>query len=426
MRSVCRLGLLCVCSVLLSLVSTSAQSTVILEVVTNQSHDPGTELDPFDIQFMVYANGHEIQGMVFPLILNFSNGNIMGPLSDGSWPDTSFENVFPSGKSVATFASIAWNSTYGQGTDPDTLLYGFTSFAGPWTGSGEVFRIHVIPTDTGTITFEDAGLLPPAGGLGMLDPGGSSLAIDTWNMTVHVPPRPGVVRFRSSAISGTIELFEGSPSRIFFHVDGHEYELAGMTFALRWAFSNGNLVGPISDVSGEVEFSQSVMDAYESIAWNPFYGQGTPEDTTLLGFTSFDGVHFTGSDWVWSVSFTPQDTGIIRIDDSLLVPPATVSGFDAQDPSGASLPSEFIYGYYRVVPCPWDQMGDNNQDGTMTSADLIYHVNYVFKSGPDPLPHRSVGDVNCSGGLGGADIIWLVNYLFKGGAEPCECTMRRI
>jgi hypothetical protein len=71
-------------------------------------------------------------------------------------------------------------------------------------------------------------------------------------------------------------------------------------------------------------------------------------------------------------------------------------------------------------------MGDVNQDQVLSSADIIYSVNYTFKSGPDPLPGRSVGDVNCSGGVSGADIIWMVNHIFKGGPEPCPCIVQRI
>ena len=78
-----------------------------------------------------------------------------------------------------------------------------------------------------------------------------------------------------------------------------------------------------------------------------------------------------------------------------------------------------------VVPCPV-RMGDCNADGVVNSADIIWYVNYLFKSGPEPLPMRTVGDVNCSGGLGGSDIIFMVNYFFKSGPAPCGCYLRII
>jgi hypothetical protein len=62
--------------------------------------------------------------------------------------------------------------------------------------------------------------------------------------------------------------------------------------------------------------------------------------------------------------------------------------------------------------------GDTNGDGTITSADIIYLVNFVFKGGPAPLGTDS-GDTNCDGHISSADVIILVNYTFKGGLKPC-------
>lgn len=64
--------------------------------------------------------------------------------------------------------------------------------------------------------------------------------------------------------------------------------------------------------------------------------------------------------------------------------------------------------------------GDVNVSGSITSADIIVLVNFVFKGGPDPEPCPAAGDVNCSGGVTSADIITLVNFVFKGGAAPCD------
>lgn len=64
--------------------------------------------------------------------------------------------------------------------------------------------------------------------------------------------------------------------------------------------------------------------------------------------------------------------------------------------------------------------GNLNSDTVITSADIIYEVNFVFKSGLDPLPCVAAGDVNCSGSITSADIISLVNYVFKSGLPPCN------
>ena len=84
----------------------------------------------------------------------------------------------------------------------------------------------------------------------------------------------------------------------------------------------------------------------------------------------------------------------------------------------------FWYGAAVGGGCLVIQTGDVNSSGTLTSADIIYLVNFVFKSGADPLPCEAAGDVNCSGTITSADIIYLVNYVFKSGAAPCDvCTI---
>lgn len=64
--------------------------------------------------------------------------------------------------------------------------------------------------------------------------------------------------------------------------------------------------------------------------------------------------------------------------------------------------------------------GDVNNDGAITSSDIIYSVGYVFKSGPAPNPCLAVGDVDCSGAITSTDIIQSVNFVFKSGAPFCD------
>jgi WD40 repeat protein len=64
--------------------------------------------------------------------------------------------------------------------------------------------------------------------------------------------------------------------------------------------------------------------------------------------------------------------------------------------------------------------GDCNHDMQLTSADIIYIVNHIFKSDAPPAPVPEVGDTDCSGRLSSADIIVLVNHIFKSGTGPCD------
>jgi hypothetical protein len=72
------------------------------------------------------------------------------------------------------------------------------------------------------------------------------------------------------------------------------------------------------------------------------------------------------------------------------------------------------------ISCLISLNGDQNNSNTVTSADIITLVGYVFKGGAAPLPCVAAGDVNCSGTVTSADIITLVGYVFKGGAPPCD------
>jgi hypothetical protein len=145
-----------------------AQSPVVFDVGTSTGNDTLFVGIPGSIIFTVDPAGNKIQGLVFPFQLMFSAGNWIGPMSDAA-DGNALDNVFPSAAAAAAFASIAWNPNYGQGTDPDTLLYGFTSFGGPYTTAGEAWRIDVTPTGEGTVRF-DTVLLPPANQLAPIDP----------------------------------------------------------------------------------------------------------------------------------------------------------------------------------------------------------------------------------------------------------------
>ena len=64
-----------------------------------------------------------------------------------------------------------------------------------------------------------------------------------------------------------------------------------------------------------------------------------------------------------------------------------------------------------------DPTGDVTKDGTVDVNDVIYLLNYLYKSGPVPDPLR-LGDLteDCLVDVG--DIIFLINYLYKSGPPP--------
>ena len=56
-------------------------------------------------------------------------------------------------------------------------------------------------------------------------------------------------------------------------------------------------------------------------------------------------------------------------------------------------------------------------DTDISVSDVIYLINYLFKSGPSPNPILIV-DVDCNCEVSVTDIIFLINYLFKDGPPP--------
>ena len=61
--------------------------------------------------------------------------------------------------------------------------------------------------------------------------------------------------------------------------------------------------------------------------------------------------------------------------------------------------------------------GDANGDANIGPGDIVYLLNYLYRSDDPPCPMES-GDANCDGGVGPGDIVYLLNYLYRGGPSP--------
>jgi len=69
--------------------------------------------------------------------------------------------------------------------------------------------------------------------------------------------------------------------------------------------------------------------------------------------------------------------------------------------------------------------GDVNADCVVTAGDIVYLINYLYRSDPPPNPLRG-GDVNCDCVVNAGDVVYLINYLFRGDSPPvssetCDC-----
>ena len=85
---------------------------------------------------------------------------------------------------------------------------------------------------------------------------------------------------------------------------------------------------------------------------------------------------------------------------------------------GLSEDSSF-YAWQGYVHTAAFEHGDANANGHVSIADVVYLINYFFKSGPEPIPMET-GDVDGDNQSQIQDAVYLVNYLFKGGPAPCN------
>jgi hypothetical protein len=215
--------------------------------------------------------------------------------------------------------------------------------------------------------------------------------------------------------TGNDTLYLGARGRIEFSAEPQGAHLAAVTFPLVFHFSNGNVIGPVSEWE---EFFVTCPPIFfppeDSLV---YYGNATDPDTLLFAVLDFGGNQACWTPIAW-VEFAPLDTGLITIDS------VTLRGthLSAVDWNAELLPIVWQPKTVAVVPCPVN-VGDMQANGNIDAADVIYLVAYVFRSGPAPLPRVEAGDVDCSGTITSADVIYLVNHVFRGGAAPCGCSV---
>jgi len=61
--------------------------------------------------------------------------------------------------------------------------------------------------------------------------------------------------------------------------------------------------------------------------------------------------------------------------------------------------------------------GDANSDGPVDILDVVYIINYKYKSGPPPAILNNA-DVDSSGEINILDVVYIINFKYKAGPEP--------
>lgn len=72
-----------------------------------------------------------------------------------------------------------------------------------------------------------------------------------------------------------------------------------------------------------------------------------------------------------------------------------------------------------TTQAPKVEVRDITGDGVFDVSDLMYLINYLYKSGAQPRPLQNA-NVNCDGTIDIADVIYLVNYIYRAGPPPCN------
>ena len=187
-------------------------------------------------------------------------------------------------------------------------------------------------------------------------------------------------------------------------------------------YRNGISLPFLVDVSGDVPDVEVLQnDPDGRWAWDAFNTQvqGAPPGHALLGFMY--GGNYQKQIRLARIRLTLPPSALertIHLQWTTLPPHniAMVSSFErVVIPPGSFPPWE-----PRLFPCRAIVTGDLQEDGGISSADVILLVNYTFKGTAPPGPCAAAADVDCSGTVTSSDVIKLVNHVFKGGAKPCN------
>lgn len=222
------------------------------------------------------------------------------------------------------------------------------------------------------------------------------------------------VYFDIQTSTGKDTLYAGVQSALIFNFDPRDEGVVGINFPMEFSYTADQIFGVLGNESIIINpMADSIYKLANGANLN--YWDGVASDSLLVFFFASVCPCWADSAELWRMSFVPQTTGSFHFD-SILFPPANV--WNALDTGGTLLPFEII-NYGRTYTVTY-LTGDVNTDGVITSADIIYLVNFVFLRGPQPKFCVALGDVNCNASVTSSDIIYLVSYVFKSGESPCD------
>jgi hypothetical protein len=156
--------------------------------------------------------------------------------------------------------------------------------------------------------------------------------------------------------------------------------------------------------------TRDVFPSSEDFPWVPFEPVWLTPDGVAAGV---DDVVEAAKAWI--ISFDTDQDGVPNDSDNCP---------DHPNPTQTDADGDGLGDACECIAILIPRTGDVDSTGSITSSDIIYLVNYVFKGGPTPRPCEAAGDTNCDAAVTSADIVRLVNYVFKSAIPPCDvCTL---
>ncbi|UCB52663.1 MAG: hypothetical protein JSV10_00800 [Candidatus Zixiibacteriota bacterium] len=166
-----------------------------------------------------------------------------------------------------------------------------------------------------------------------------------------------------------------------------------------------NLMMDLSEPGLGLEWDTRILDLGGGAHfWMSLVPTGTPDQ------------RFPGGSRVLTVTatFTVEDTTTVCID-TCFWPPGGWSVIRFTRSDAVTYSPQFTMPYCASVEL--SERGDATGDGVVNIADVMYMINYLYRSGPPPVSFEA-GDANCDDDHSLLDIVFLINYLYKGGPPP--------
>ncbi len=77
-----------------------------------------------------------------------------------------------------------------------------------------------------------------------------------------------------------------------------------------------------------------------------------------------------------------------------------------------------VYAFNTLASGPLYTCGDADGNESVSIADAVYIIQFIFGGGPAPDPPEAA-DCDCSGTVSIGDAVYLINFIFGGGPAPC-------